>query len=249
MQSLPQGLNHGIPISVASISTSCADCSMHELCLPAVVTDDDLDRLETILSKRHRVAKGDNLYRSGDHFSSLYAVRLGHFKTVYGEGLSTRQVIGFQMAGDILGMEGIGNARHKCSAIALEDSEVCEIPYARLEALLTELPSLQAHFHRMMSREINREHGVMLLLGSMQADQRVAAFLLNLASRYETRGFSGSSFLLRMTREEIGNYLGLTIESVSRVFSRFKKNGWIEGSPRDVKILDRKALQDLVACT
>lgn len=218
---------------------------MHELCLPAVVTNEDLDRLEVIMSKRHKVERGDTLYRLGDVFSSLYAVRLGHFKTVYSEGPATRQITGFQMSGEILGMEGIGQTRHRCTAVALEDSEVCEIPYGSLESLLVELPSLQAHFHRMMSREINREHQVMLLLGSMSADQRVAAFLLNLSSRYEARGFSPNHFVLRMTREDIGNYLGLTIESVSRVFSRFRKNDWIEGSPRDVKLLDRKALEDL----
>jgi CRP/FNR family transcriptional regulator len=240
-----QGVSGGLPISISSISTSCADCSMHELCLPAVVSNEDLDRLETIMSKRHRVERGDALYRLGDVFTSLYAVRLGHFKTVYSEGPASKQITGFQMSGEILAMEGIGQSRHRCSAVALEDSEVCEIPYNRLESLLVELPSLQAHFHRMMSREINREHQVMLLLGSMSADQRVAAFLLNLASRYEARGFSPNHFVLRMTREDIGNYLGLTIESVSRVFSRFKKNEWIEGSPRDVRLLDKKALEDL----
>jgi len=242
-----QGMNGGAPITIGSISSSCADCSMHELCLPAVINNQDLDRLETIMSKRLRVERGESLYRAGDVFTTLYAVKLGHFKTVYSESPATKQIIAFQMSGEILGMEGIGNSRHKCSTIALEDSEVCEIPYARLESLLAELPSLQAHFHRMMSREINREHQVMLLLGSMSADQRVAAFLMNLSRRYETRGLSPSHFVLRMTREDIGNYLGLTIESVSRVFSRFKKNDWIEGSPRDVKLLDRKALEDLCA--
>ncbi len=245
MHSSYQGLSGGAPISIASISSNCADCSMHELCLPAVVNNEDLDRLETIMSKRVRVERGDSLYRVGDVFTSLYAVRLGHFKTVYSEGPTSKQIIAFQMSGEMLGMEGIGQSRHKCSAIALEDSEVCEVPYSRLEELLTQLPSLQAHFHRMMSREIEREHQVMLLLGSMSADQRVAAFLLNLSRRYEARGLSPNHFVLRMTREDIGNYLGLTIESVSRVFSRFKKNDWIDGSPRDVKLQDRKALEEL----
>lgn len=242
-----QGAGSGIPISIASISSNCADCSMHELCLPAAVSSQDLDRLESVMSKRVRVERGDSLYHSGDLFTSIYAVRLGHFKTVYSDGPLSKQIIGFQMSGDILGMEGISHPRHKCSTIALEDSEVCEIPYNRLEHLLSEMPSLQAHFHRLMSREIDREHQVMLLLGSMSADQRVAAFLLNLSRRYELRGFSPSHFVLRMTREDIGNYLGLTIESVSRVFSRFKKNDWIEGSPRDVKLLDLKALEELCA--
>jgi CRP/FNR family transcriptional regulator, anaerobic regulatory protein len=229
--------------SAKALSTSCNNCTMQELCLPAVVTEEDMDRLEIIMSKRVRVPKGDVLYRAGDHFSSLFAIRLGQFKTIFDHGPSVKQIIGFQMPGDILGMEGIGAARHQCATVALEDSEVCEIPYTRLESLLSELPSLQAHFHRMMSREIQREHQVMLLLGSMGAEQRVAAFLINLSKRYEARGFSGTHFVLRMTREEIGNYLGLTIESVSRVFSRFKKNEWIEGTPRDIKLLDRKALE------
>lgn len=247
MHSLPQGLSRCTPVTISSISSTCADCSMQELCLPAVVSDHDLDRLEVIMSKRVRISRGDLLYREGEVFTSLYAVRLGHFKTVFSQGPAIRQIIGFQMSGDILGMEGIGATRHKCSAIALEDSEVCEIPYLKLETVLTELPSLQAHFHRMMSREINREHGVMLLLGSMSAEQRVAAFLLNLSKRYEARGLSPSEFLLRMTREDIGNYLGLTIESVSRVFSRFKKAEWIQGTPRDLKILDMKAMEALIA--
>lgn len=248
MQSSVKGSLHSLgPISIASLSHTCADCSMHELCLPAVVNDHDLDRLETIMSKRVRVERGSSLYRTGDVFTSLYAIKLGHFKTVYSEGPATKQIISFQMSGEILAMEGISHSRHRCSAIALEDSEVCEIPYSRLEELLAQLPSLQAHFHRMMSREIEREHQMLLLLGSMSADQRVAAFLMNLSRRYEARGFSPNHFVLRMTREDIGNYLGLTIESVSRVFSRFKKNDWIEGSPRDVKLLDRKALEDLCA--
>jgi CRP/FNR family transcriptional regulator len=247
MHSLPQGLSRSTPITISSISSTCADCSMHELCLPAVVSDHDLDRLEVIMSKRVRISRGDVLYREGEVFTSLFAVRLGHFKTVFSQGPAIKQIIGFQMSGDILGMEGIGATRHKCSTIALEDSEVCEIPYLKLEGVLTELPSLQAHFHRMMSREIHRDHGVMLLLGSMSAEQRVAAFLLNLSKRYEARGLSSSEFLLRMTREDIGNYLGLTIESVSRVFSRFKKSEWIQGTPRDLKLLDVKAMEELIA--
>lgn len=235
------------PISIARLKSSCAECSMQELCLPAAITDDDLERLERIMSKRLRVERGEPLYRAGDLFSNLYAVRLGHFKTVYSQDLSTKQIIGFQMSGEILGMEGIGAEQHQCSAIAIEESEVCEIPYDRLEALLSEMPSLQSHFHRLLSREINREQKVMLLLGSMSADQRVASFLLNLSRRYEARGQSAHHFVLRMTREDIGNYLGLTIESVSRVLSRFKKNGWIEGMLRDIKILDRFALETLCA--
>ena len=243
------GAPAGMPISIASLSTSCADCSMQELCLPAVITDQDLDRLENILSKRIRIARGEPLYRAGEVFSSLFAVRLGHFKTVYSEGHATKQIIGFQMSGEILGMEGISRPRHKCSAIALEDSEVCEIPYTRLESLLSELPSLQSHFHRMMSREITREQNVMLLLGNMRAEQRFAAFLVNLAARYAARGYSSTQFQLRMSREEIGNYLGLTIESISRLLSRLKKQGLIRVANREIELLQPERLRAIAAGT
>jgi len=150
------------------------------------------------------------------------------------------------MAGELLGLDGIGTDRHTCDAIALEDSQVCVIPYHQLADLSRELSDLQRQFHKIMSREIVRDHGVMLLLGSMRAEERLAAFLLNLTQRLRARGFSPSSLVLRMTREEIGTYLGLKLETVSRCFSKFQDDGILAVKQRHIRVLDPAALQAIV---
>jgi CRP/FNR family transcriptional regulator len=186
------------------------------------------------------------LFRSGDAFQSLYAVRTGFFKTCVTAEDGRDQVTGFQMAGELLGLDGISNDRHSVDAVALEDSQVCVIPYNDLETLSREFTNLQHQFHRIMSREIVRDHGVMLLLGSMRAEERLAAFLLNLTQRLQARGFSASSMILRMTREEIGSYLGLKLETVSRTFSKFQDEGLLEVKQRQISILDPGGLQKIV---
>ncbi len=170
-------------------------------------------------------------------------MRTGFFKTCVSSEDGRDQVTGFQMGGELLGLDGIGSDRHTCDAIALEDANVCVIPYHQLEDLSRELSDLQRQFHRIMSREIVRDHGVMLLLGSMRAEERLAAFLLNLTQRLRARGFSGSSLILRMTREEIGSFLGLKLETVSRAFSRFQEEGMLEVRQRQIEILNQAALQ------
>jgi CRP/FNR family transcriptional regulator len=156
------------------------------------------------------------------------------------------QVTGFQMAGEIIGLDGIVNDQHSCDAVALEDAEVCVMPFDRIEEISREVTALQHHVHKIMSREIVREHGVMLLLGSMRAEERLAAFLLNLVQRLHARGFSQSELVLRMTREEIGSFLGLKLETVSRTFSKFVEDGTVEVKQRHVRILDTNSLQRLV---
>jgi CRP/FNR family transcriptional regulator len=150
------------------------------------------------------------------------------------------------MAGEIVGLDGIVNEHHTCDAVALEDAEVCVMPFDRIEELSREVNALQRHVHKIMSREIVRENGVMLLLGSMRAEERLAAFLLNLVQRLHARGFSQSELILRMTREEIGSYLGLKLETVSRTFSKFVDDGIVEVKQRHVRILNTDALKDIV---
>ncbi len=222
---------------------------MHELCLPMGLDEGDMNRLDQIIGRRRRIPKEGTLYRVGDSFTNLYAIRLGHFKTFHITPDGNQQITGFQMAGELLGMDAISTERHQCHAVALEDSEVCEIPFARLQDLFSDMPTLLRHFHRMMSQEITREQSVMLLLGSMRAEQRFAAFLANLSSRYAIRGYSSTQFQLRMGREEIGNYLGLTIESISRLLSKFKKQGLIKVSNRDLEIIDLPTLKAVASGT
>ncbi|HEU4621701.1 MAG TPA: fumarate/nitrate reduction transcriptional regulator Fnr [Burkholderiaceae bacterium] len=236
------------PISFdpAVLRVKCSTCTLHQLCLPVGLPDDELDRLDNVVTRRHRILRGESLYRMGDRFHDLYAIRVGHFKTTHIDRNGAEQVTGFQMAGELLGMDGISTDEHHCNAIALEDSEVCELPFDGLEHVFREVPDLQRHFHRIMGQEITREQGLMLLLGNMRAEQRIAAFLLNLASRYAQRGYSAHAFQLRMTREDIGSYLGLTIESISRLLTRLRKSGLIDIDQKSIVIRDAEGLRALL---
>lgn len=236
------------PLNIQALKTSCSNCSMHQLCLPMGLEDADINRLDQIIGGRRRLAKDERLYKMGEPFRSLYAVRFGHFKTYQVNAAGEEQITGFQMAGELLGMDAISGTHH-CDAVTLEDSEVCEIPFSRLEELFGQVPALLRHFHRIMSQEITREQNVMLLLGNMRAEQRFAVFLVNLSARYAARGYSPNRFQLRMSREDIGNYLGLTIESISRLLSRFKKQGWLEVDKREVALLDPAKLKAIAAGT
>jgi CRP/FNR family transcriptional regulator, anaerobic regulatory protein len=229
-----------------AFKVACSSCNLRELCLPVGLTQDDLERMDTLVATRRSVARGDMLFRTGDEFQSLYAVRTGFFKTCVSSEDGRDQVTGFQMAGELLGLDGISSDRHSCDAVALEDSQVCVIPFGQLEELSREFTDLQRQFNKIMSREIVRDHGVMLLLGSMRAEERLAAFLLNLTQRLQARGFSPSALILRMTREEIGSYLGLKLETVSRTFSKFQDDGLLEVKQRQIRILNQAGLSKLV---
>jgi CRP/FNR family transcriptional regulator len=214
--------------------------------MPLGLSEEELQRLDDLVATRRKIARGDSLYRNGDKFSALYAIRTGFFKTTVAVEDGRDQVTGFQMAGEVIGLDGIVSEYHTCDAVALEDAEVCVMNFDRIEDLSREINALQRHVHKIMSREIVREHGVMLLLGSMRAEERLAAFLLNLVQRLHARGFSQSELVLRMTREEIGSYLGLKLETVSRTFSKFVEEGIVEVKQRHVRILNSDALKLIV---
>jgi len=246
---------HGVRITEAAerplhrhLQSACSSCSLHELCLSGGLDEIDLEAIDQIVSQRRRVPRGEALFSVGDAFRSLYAVRFGLFKT---EGLMAdgrEQVTGFQMAGELLGLDGISSDRHVCKAVALEDSEVCVIPFAEMESLGRAVPALQHNLHRVMSRELVADRNLLVLLGSAQAGERLAAFLLNLSQRNAQRGYSASEFILRMTRDEIGSYLGLTPETVSRTFTRLQKDGLVEVSQKHVRIPDLQALRRFIGC-
>ncbi|MBI2312268.1 MAG: fumarate/nitrate reduction transcriptional regulator Fnr [Betaproteobacteria bacterium] len=234
-------------VNLSQLKSACSSCSLQELCLPIGLNKEEIGYLDDLVYRKRQVKRGDHLYRAGMPFESLYAVRNGFFKTyvLYEDG--REQVTGFQMMGEIMGLDAISTDAHTCHAVALEDSDICEVPFEKLEDLSRKVPALQHHFHKMMSREIVRDQGLMLLLGSMTADERLATFLLNLSQRFGARGYSRTEFLLRMTREEIGNYLGLKLETVSRAFSRFQDEGLIEVQNKAIQILDLEALNHVIA--
>ena len=224
--------------SVSRVPTHCTTCNLRELCLPCGLDGPETAALGDLIYTRRRVKRGESLYRAGSAFDSIFAVRSGFLKSSVVLEDGRDQVTGFHMAGEILGMEGIGTGSHNADVIALEDSEVCIIPYARLEE-----PGLQRQLHKVMSRELVRDQGVMMLLGTMRAEERLAAFLLNLSQRFLARGYSAQEFHLRMTRDEIGSYLGLSLETVSRLFSRFQDEGLISVQQRHIRILEVPGLR------
>jgi CRP/FNR family transcriptional regulator len=235
-----------IPLSYDRLHC-CSTCPLHDICLPTGLDAGEMQQLDQLIDEHRRVGRGGVLYRMNDPFTTLYAIRFGQFKTYQLTAGGEERITGFHMAGEFLGMDAISRDKHQCYASALEDSEVCGIPFARLEYLFGEMPVLLRHFHRMMSSEITRDQSSMLSLGSMNAEQRFALFLLNLSSRHNARGYSATSFGLRMSREEIGNYLGLTIESISRLMSRFKREGRINVTNREIELIDMHYLQQLGA--
>lgn len=229
------------------MKTLCSTCSLRELCLPVGLRPTELEQLDAVIKQSRRLKKGEFLFRSGETFSSLYAIRTGFFKTTVASQDGRDQVTGFFMSGELMGMDGICAHVHSCDAVALEDSEVCELPFTHMEELGKQIPSIQTHFFRLMSREIVRDQGVMLLLGNMRAEERIAAFLLNLSQRLHHRGFAANDFILRMSREEIGSYLGLKLETVSRTLSKFHHEGLILVEHKHIQILEPQALKKMVS--
>ena len=226
------------PVAMARAPTRCSSCKLREACLPCGLDEPATERLREIVRTRIRLRRGECLLRAGARFDSLYAVRSGFFKSSVVLEDGRDQVMGFHMAGEILGMDGIGAGSHAADVVALEDSEVCVIPDESLED-----PVVQRQLRKVMSRELVRDQGVMMLLGTMRAEERVAAFLLNLSQRFLMRGYSPIEFHLRMTREEIGSYIGLSLETVSRLFSRFQDERLIAVNQKHVRILDVAGLK------
>ena len=227
----------------SQMKTLCSTCSLRELCLPVGLMPNEFEQLDAVIRQSRRLKKGEYLFRAVEPFSSLYAIRTGFFKTTVASQDGRDQVTGFFMSGELIGMDGICSHVHSCDAVALDDSEVCELPFAHMENLGQRIPSLQTHFFRLMSREIVRDQGVMLLLGNMRAEERLAAFLLNLSNRLYSRGFAANDFILRMSREEIGSYLGLKLETVSRTLSKFHHEGLILVENKHIQILEPQALK------
>lgn len=237
-----------IRLDIPALKAACSACSLRELCLPVGLENEDLSRLDTAIDRRRQIKAGQHVYRLGDSFEALYAIRSGFFKSYELSNDGHEQVNGFHMTGEIMGFEAISADRHTCNAIALEDCEVCIIPFPRFEELLRDIPSLMHQFHRLMSREIAADHGMMMLLGNMSAGQKLAAFLINLSDRLGARGLSPTVMRLSMSREEIGNYLGLKLETVSRMFSKFQEDGLVQVERRNLTITGLPALQRLAGC-
>lgn len=232
-------------IPVESHSTHCQTCTVSRLCLPVGMATSEIELLDKLVTERIRVEKGQPLYRHGDSLYALFGLRSGSIKTLLEEADGAQQITGFFLPGEVIGMDGLIEEEHSSSAIAMEDSEACVVRLKDIDAISRYVPSLQHQVRRLMSQEIARSHRLHLTLGSMRSHQRLAIFLSNLSQRLAALGYSPTNFSMRMSREEIGNYLGLTLETISRLFSRFARDRIIKINQRDVTILDRHALTEL----
>ena len=229
-----------------SYQTNCNNCQLVSLCLPFALEAGQIDELDSIIQRSKPLQKGQHLYREGDHFQSIYAVRAGTVKAYRTTDDGREQVTGFYFPGEILGMDGIGHNSHESSARALETAAICEIPFTSLEKLSATMPQLQRHVFQLMSREIAEDQQLMTLLSKSAADERVAALLLSISTRNARRNLSATRLRLSMSRVDIGNFLGLTVETVSRVFSRMQKQGVLHVENKEVEILDPEALREMV---
>jgi CRP/FNR family transcriptional regulator len=228
-------------------TVSCASCRLSELCLPLALNKSEIHKLDAIVERNQPFTKGDHLYRQTDEFKSVYAVRSGSFKSYFLSDSGKSRVTGFYLLGDIIGMDGIASNKYANSTSALEHSSICEIPFSQLGKLSRELPSLQHHFFAIMGNEIAKDQQVHTLLSSYSAEERTASFLLGLSSRYARVSLSPTRFLLSMTRGDIGEYLGLTVETVSRIFTSLQKKRLISVDNREIELLDIESLRDIVS--
>ena len=235
-----------LELTPETIKVACSNCNLRELCMPIGLDVVDMRKLDEVVATRRHVKQGEMLFRDGEEFKSLFAIRTGFFKTSVATPDGLEQVTGFQMAGEIIGLDGIVTDQHSCNAIALEDADVCVMPFSNVEQLSRDFPVLQRHVHKVMSREIVRENSMMMMIGNMRSEERLAVFLLNLVQRLHARGFSQAEIILRMSREDIASYLGMKLETVSRAFSRLSDEGIIEVKQRYVGILNPQALKKIV---
>jgi CRP/FNR family transcriptional regulator, anaerobic regulatory protein len=233
-------------IDVDHLKVSCKECNLRELCFPHGMSDAELSSMEAVVDQPKPLHKNDFLYRDGDNSRAIYAVRSGCVKTMTESANGDEQIVGFHLPGELLGLDGFADGVHTCNALALETSSVCELPLNQLENLCHVLPGLQRQMRRIMGKEVNSDHKLLLLLGKMTAEERLASFLLSLSSRMEERHWKDNEFNLSMPRQDIANYLGMAVETVSRLFATFQNEKIIDVDRRHITILDMQRLKAIV---
>jgi len=232
-------------VNVKEIKVLCKSCSLRQLCLPKLINTSDIKRLDEIVERKLPLKKGQYLFKQGKRFNSIYVVRSGSIKT-FTTGLDGReQIMGVHLPGELLGLGGVNEEVYTSSAKALESSNLCELPFNKVEKLSFKLPSLQHQLLSLMSKEISNECKTIIFLGKKTAKERLATYILSLSHRYKQRGFSPYELNLSMSRGDIANYLNLAVETVSRILTQLHKHKIIRCDKKKVCILDMKKLEKL----
>ncbi len=229
-------------IDFSKIKATCSNCNLQELCLPRGLNSEDMDKLDHVIRGSRPIYKGKHIFRGDDPFQAFFAVRSGSVKVYILNELGEEQIIGFYFPGEILGFDAIEQHKHSCSAVALETTTVCSIPYDKLNEVCVQVPNLQEQMFRLMSREISKENKLLLTINKRSAEERIATYLVSLSSRFHKLGYSAKEYNLSMSRQDIGNYLGLTIETVSRLFTKFQRNGLIRIDKKKISLIDLPTL-------
>lgn len=230
---------------MAELKAQCLHCDLNVVCHPPTLNVQEVNSLDQWFPNRRRLQRGESLYEVGETFNAIYAVRSGFFKTLVPNQQQRDQVTGFQMTGEVLGLDGVGSGYHACRAVALEVSEVCLMPYGSIDEISASFPTLHAHLNRLMGKRITQDQTAFQILANMRSESRLAAFILDLGKRFSKLGYSPNTFVLRMTREEIGSYLGLSLETVSRLFSRFQEDGLVDVQTRHLQITNPDGLAEI----
>jgi CRP/FNR family transcriptional regulator, anaerobic regulatory protein len=239
-------MEHAPVVDLDTLRRSCAQCSLRQLCLPAGIGADDVERLDRVVKKRKPVTRGDYLFRNGGQLARIYVAREGSFKTVACNEDGEEQVIGFHLPGELIGLDALGSGMHRCDAVALEAAQVCEVPLEDLQAVAVQVPGLQRQLLRVIGYSMGRDQDHLEMMSRRQAGDRVLLFLHSLSQRFEALGRDGGAFALPMTREDIASYLGLVIETVSRSFTRLQDEGVIAVRGRQVRLLARARIAEAV---
>lgn len=231
-------------LDLDALRRSCRNCSVHELCLPAPLYGEDLDRLVRMLDSSN-CGRGQHVYNIGDRFKSLYIVQKGSLKSWVTSIHGHVQILGFHLPGEIIGLDGVDSLRYQCSAEPLEPSRLCRLPYEDLEGVAARVPGLQRQLLRVISREIIIEHEHVMMMSSRPAIERVALFLQVLAQRRTLRGHPPRLLELSMSRADLANYLALASETVSRMLTALQAKGVIRLSHRKLEILNPTGLAQI----
>jgi CRP/FNR family transcriptional regulator len=239
-------MNKSSALDFDKLKLSCSQCNLSELCFPHGMAQDEMNRLDAVVDHHKPLHKGDYVYRKGDAATALFAVRSGSLKTIVESPNGYEQIVGFHLPGELVGLDGFRDDIHTCACVALETSSVCELPLADLEVLCQEMPSIHEQMRRIMGKEVSDDHAMLLMLGKMSADEKIASFLLSISRRMQERGWKANDFVLSMPRQDIANYLGLAVETVSRLFAHLQEKGTIDVDRRRIHITNLNRLREAV---
>lgn len=239
-------MNKSSGLNFDKLKVSCGHCNLRELCFPYGMDQEVMNKLESVVEHRRPLHKGDYLYHDGDQAVAIYAVRSGSLKTIVESPNGDEQIVGFHLPGELVGLDGFRDDSHTCSCVSLETSSVCELPISELEALCLDMPEIQEQMRRIMGKEVTNDHSMLLMLGKMNAEEKVASFLLSISKRMEERHWKANDFVLSMPRQDIANYLGLAVETVSRLFAHYQEEGTIEVDRRRIHITNMNHLRRIV---